>query len=148
MRETTLEESGEPSGTLDLLGRRATLRLLWELREGPLNFRALQEAAATNPAQLNIRLKELRAATLVEHAPGGYRLSERGRELLAVLEPLFEWAGQAARRPSAPAAAPLTPAELGLQAGAPRAPGETTRFTPDGIFHSERPADRRAISAS
>ena len=31
---------------LDLLGRRGSLRILWELREGvPLTFRALQDAA-------------------------------------------------------------------------------------------------------
>src|SRR6266480_959095 len=49
---------------LDLLGRRMTLRVLWELsRSGePLTFRALQGAADTNPALLNTRLKELRAA--------------------------------------------------------------------------------------
>ncbi len=78
MRDSTDRTGGEPGGALELLGRRATLRLVWELRDGPLNFRALQEAAATNPAQLNIRLKELRAAGLAEHGEGGYRLSRRG----------------------------------------------------------------------
>ncbi len=60
---------------LDLLGRRMTLRILWELRDGPLNFRALQEAAATNPSVLNARLAELREARLVEHGPDGYALT-------------------------------------------------------------------------
>lgn len=75
---------------LDLLGRRAALRVLWELRSDTLTFRALQEAAQTNPSLLNTRLKELREAGLIEH-DGGYRLSTRGRTMLAALQPLYEW---------------------------------------------------------
>ncbi|MCW5662112.1 MAG: helix-turn-helix transcriptional regulator [Burkholderiaceae bacterium] len=78
---------------LDLLGRRAALRVLWELRgDDPLTFRALQDAAATNPALLNTRLKELREARLVEHGAGGYRLTAEGRALLEAMRPLSEWA--------------------------------------------------------
>lgn len=77
---------------LDLLGRRAALRLLWELRGEPLTFRALQEACDSNPSLLNTRLKELRGMGVVEHAGGGYRLSAQGRELLAALQPLYQWA--------------------------------------------------------
>lgn len=83
--------SGRPiMAVLDLLGRRAALRVLWELRTATLTFRALQEAARTNPSLLNTRLKELREAGLVEHE-GGYRLSARGRTMLAALQPLYEW---------------------------------------------------------
>jgi DNA-binding HxlR family transcriptional regulator len=77
---------------LDLLGRRATLRVLWELRGEALTFRALQDAAATNPALLNTRLKELREARLVDHAEGGYQLTTDGRALLDAMRPLSEWA--------------------------------------------------------
>ena len=83
---------------LDLLGRRAALRVLWELRGEPLTFRALQEAADTNPSLLNTRLKELREASLVDHEAGGYRLSTDGRALLAALEPLGDWARRWAAR--------------------------------------------------
>jgi DNA-binding HxlR family transcriptional regulator len=81
---------------LDLLGRRMTLRVLWELsRSGrPLTFRALQGAADTNPALLNTRLKELRAARLVVHSGDGYSLSEEGQTLLRLLMPLRKWADQ------------------------------------------------------
>ena len=82
---------------LDLLGRRAALRVLWELRGEPLTFRALQDAAATNPALLNTRLKELREAGLVDHAEGGYFLTLAGRELMAALNPLSDWAAAWAR---------------------------------------------------
>jgi DNA-binding HxlR family transcriptional regulator len=97
---------------LDLLGRRMTLRILWELStaQGPLTFRALQIAADTNPSVLNSRLRELRMARIVEHARGGYRLSTTGRSLLALILPLHAWADRWAaqlkrsgsRRPAQP----------------------------------------------
>ncbi len=77
---------------LDLLGRRAALRILWELRSDQLTFRALQEACGTNPGVLNTRLAELRAAELVEHAAGGYLLTAEGHKLMAALRPLSAWA--------------------------------------------------------
>jgi DNA-binding HxlR family transcriptional regulator len=87
---------------LDLLGRRAALRILWELRGDPLTFRALQEGCETNPSLLNTRIKELRAAGLVEHLDGGYRLTREGRKLSVALQPLSAWA--AAWGGAAPAA--------------------------------------------
>jgi len=77
---------------LDLFGRRGTLRIIWELREATLTFRALQDAAETNPALLNTRLKELREAALVAHIGDGYALTALGRELLKAFEPLSKWA--------------------------------------------------------
>ncbi len=82
---------------LDLLGRRATLRLLWELRDAPLNFRALISAAGTNPGLLNTRLKELRAARLVELHENGYVLTREGRDLVEALQPLLKWAARWAK---------------------------------------------------
>ena len=96
--------SGRPiMVVLDLLGRRAALRVLWELRGQALTFRALQDAAATNPALLNTRLKELRDAGVVEHGEGGYFLSDSGHALMQALHPLSAWAdtwghGAATRR--------------------------------------------------
>jgi DNA-binding HxlR family transcriptional regulator len=77
---------------LDLLGRRTALRILWELRDGPLTFRALQEACETTPGLLNTRLKELRATDIVTHADGGYQLTPQGRKLRTALNPLSAWA--------------------------------------------------------
>ncbi|MET3377491.1 DNA-binding HxlR family transcriptional regulator [Variovorax boronicumulans] len=79
---------------LDLLGRRTALRVLWELREGSLTFRALQDACETNTRLLNTRLTELREVGLVEHAEGGYRLTDEGRRLSKALKPLSTWADQ------------------------------------------------------
>lgn len=91
--------SGRPVMVLlDLLGRRGALRLLWELRSGePLTFRALQDAADSNPSALNTRLKELREAGWVEHDGAGYRLTARGTELLALLLPLSAFADRTLR---------------------------------------------------
>jgi DNA-binding HxlR family transcriptional regulator len=83
---------------LDLLGRRTSLRILWELRDDPLSFRALTEAAETNPAVLNTRLAELRETQIVEMGPDGYALTTSGRKLLELLSPLSKWADRWARR--------------------------------------------------
>ena len=77
---------------LDVLGRRGTLRVLWELRGEPLTFRGLQSACETNPGTLNTRLKELRRLDLVDHRNGGYRLTVHGRKLVTALGPLQSWA--------------------------------------------------------
>ncbi|MBC7955793.1 MAG: helix-turn-helix transcriptional regulator [Cytophagales bacterium] len=78
---------------LDLLGRRAALRMVWELRRGDqLTFRALQDACDTNPSLLNTRLKELREAGLIDHVEGGYHLTAEGRKLMTALMPLCQWA--------------------------------------------------------
>ena len=86
-------KTGRPlMAAFDLLGRRGVLRILWELRSGePLTFRALQTAAELPPATLNTRLRELRAAGIVE-AEHGYRLSQLGKQLQPALEPLHAWA--------------------------------------------------------
>jgi DNA-binding HxlR family transcriptional regulator len=76
---------------LDVLGRRGALRVLWELRDGPLTFRALQDACETNPGSLNARLKDLRELGTVDHEDGGYRLSKSGRILMETLNDLQTW---------------------------------------------------------
>ncbi len=78
---------------LDLLGRRWALRVIWELREGPLQFRALQErCAGMSSSVLNQRLHELRSAGIVELGDRGYRLTDEGRELREAVAPLDAWA--------------------------------------------------------
>jgi DNA-binding HxlR family transcriptional regulator len=78
---------------LDLLGRRWTLRILWELREATLTSRALRKACDdASPTVLQTRLAELRQAGFVELAPEGYRLTETGKQLLDTLLPLHRFA--------------------------------------------------------
>lgn len=79
---------------LDLLGRRGSLRLLWELRDGRgQSFRQLgSNAGEMSPSVMNDRLKELREAGLVELGAGGYLLTDSGTGLLHKLKPLHQWA--------------------------------------------------------
>ena len=79
---------------LDLLGRRSTLRILWELKGEPMTFRALQAACETNSSLLNTRLAELRELGLVEHRGEGYDLAPEGLKLKSALMPLSDWAAQ------------------------------------------------------
>ncbi|HEV7407637.1 MAG TPA: helix-turn-helix domain-containing protein [Bradyrhizobium sp.] len=79
---------------LELLGRRWTLRILWELRESTLTSRALREACDdASPTVLQARLADLGQAGFVELAPAsGYRLTETGKELLGTFLPLHKFA--------------------------------------------------------
>lgn len=85
---------------LDLLGRRWTLRILWELRDGEaLAFGALRDrAGGLSTSVLTQRLRELEDAALVARDPhGAYALTALGRRLLRDLEPLHAFAGAWAR---------------------------------------------------
>ena len=79
---------------LDLLGRRWSLRVLWELRHGPLGARALRTRCDDmSPSVLYHRLAELTDAGLVERADDQrYQLTQIGRDLGAALDPLDSWA--------------------------------------------------------
>jgi DNA-binding HxlR family transcriptional regulator len=99
---------------LDLLGRRWTLRVIWELREGSLTFRELQErCGAVSSSVLNQRLAELRAAGAIERDSGGYRLTPEGRRLLEAYPPMQAWAERWARRERRRQARERTPPEPG-----------------------------------
>ena len=85
---------------LDLLGRRWTLRILWELRDGPLTSRALRTVCdEVSPTVLQARLSELREAGFVELvAGGGYDLTALGRELQENFLPLHRFAERWSKR--------------------------------------------------
>jgi len=84
---------------LDLMGRRWTLRIVWELRGDPLTSRALRERCDDiSPTVLQTRVGELREAGFVElETPGGYQLTPLGRELLAAILPLHAFADRWAK---------------------------------------------------
>ena len=84
---------------LDLLGKRWTLRIVWELRDGALTSRALRAACDdASPTVVQQRLSELRDAGLVATGDGGYALTDLGRELFALFMPLHRFAEQWAKR--------------------------------------------------
>ncbi len=76
----------------DLLGRRWAMGIIWNLSKGPATFRSLQEQCETiSPSILNSRTKDLREAGLIEKTDEGYALTELGRDLFSLLEPVAEW---------------------------------------------------------
>src|SRR6476620_7827876 len=88
--------SGRPiMALLDLLGRRWSLRIIWELRDDrSLTSRALRAACDdASPTILQTRLSELREAGLVELVAGdGYRLTGLGKDLMENFLPLHRFA--------------------------------------------------------
>ncbi len=80
---------------LDALGRRWSLRILWELRDERLTFRELRERCDdVSPTSLNLRLKELRRLQLVDHNEEGFGYTEFGRELGEHLVNLSKWSSR------------------------------------------------------
>jgi len=87
--------TGRPlMAAMDLLGRRWALRILWELRDGPLGARALQSRCdQMSSSVLYERLDELTAAGLLTRdEAGAYLLTDLGAALAPALESLDAWA--------------------------------------------------------
>lgn len=89
--------SGRPvMALLDLLGRRWTLRIVWELRESSApTFREMQQrCGGISSSVLTTRLRELAEADIVTHDDAGYALTPIGRELLDLVIPLERWSAR------------------------------------------------------
>ena len=89
--------TGRPlMAALDLLGRRWALRLLWELRDGPVGARAMQaRSEGISSSVMYERLRELAEAGLVTRTTTGeYQLSDLGHGLSRAIAPLDAWARQ------------------------------------------------------
>jgi DNA-binding HxlR family transcriptional regulator len=81
---------------LELVGRRWTMRILWELRAGRRPFNELRrQAGGMSQSVLVTRLTELFGAGLVADTDGGYELTPLGAALMPELERLraysVEW---------------------------------------------------------
>jgi DNA-binding HxlR family transcriptional regulator len=78
---------------LDLLGRRWALRILWELRDGPLGARTLRaKCDEMSSSVLYERLNELHQAGLIQQNDAlNYELTTIGRDLGKAIEPLQRW---------------------------------------------------------
>jgi DNA-binding HxlR family transcriptional regulator len=99
----------------DLLESRYAMRVIWALSDGhPQTFRLLQDSVGgVTPNTLNTRIKELRAARLVDHSGHGYRLTAQGSDLARRLVEVQQFAGkwsQQQARVAASAAHPHHPA--------------------------------------
>ena len=83
---------------LDLLGRRWSLRVLWELTAEPLGARALlARCDGLSPSVLYDRLRELTDAGLVGREGEAYALTSLGRALADAIAPLDAWSRRWAR---------------------------------------------------
>ena len=98
----------------DLLESRYAMRVIWALSDGhPQTFRLLQDSVGgVTPNTLNTRIKELRAARLVDHSGHGYRLTTQGAELARRLSDVQQFAGKWAHQ-QARVAANATPHQPG-----------------------------------
>src|SRR3954453_11516733 len=86
--------TGRPiMAAMDLLGRRWALRIIWELRSGPVGARALlARCEGLSSSVLYQRLAELTSSGLIAATPDGYQLTPSGASLGQALAPLDEWA--------------------------------------------------------
>lgn len=88
--------TGRPIMALfDLVGRRWTLRVIWELEQAarPLTFRGLRATCDDlSSSVLTRRLAELTEARIVERVSDGYVLTATGHDLVRSLEPVLAWA--------------------------------------------------------
>jgi DNA-binding HxlR family transcriptional regulator len=87
--------TGRPvMAALDLLGRRWTLRVIWELQQQPAGFRELRRRCdSMSSSVLAERLRDLREAQIVSVDAGGvYHLTSLGERLHGALAPLQDWA--------------------------------------------------------
>ncbi|MCZ4514215.1 helix-turn-helix domain-containing protein [Streptomyces sp. ActVer] len=80
---------------LDLLGRRWTLRVIWELHRSaaPIGFRGLQRRCdAMSSSVLSARLTDLREAGIaVPTDETTWRLTPLGDDLVTAMGPLLDW---------------------------------------------------------
>ncbi len=88
--------TGRPvMAALDLLGRRWSLRVIWELRDGPLGARALRDRCdEMSSSVLYDRLRELTTAGVIAADSGTYTLTPIGVELIDALMPLVDWSNR------------------------------------------------------
>jgi DNA-binding HxlR family transcriptional regulator len=85
------------AAAFELLGRRQSLRVLWELGDGPLGFRELQRLSDTSSSVLSQRLRDLSDNGLVESKHGQWQLTRQGNNLVTTLDGLSPWAKRWAR---------------------------------------------------
>ncbi|WP_066270263.1 winged helix-turn-helix transcriptional regulator [Hydrogenophaga palleronii] len=99
----------------DLLESRYAMRIIWALSDGhPQTFRLLQDSVGgVTPNTLNTRIKQLRAAHLVDHAGHGYRLTTQGSELARRLTEVQAFAGKWSQQQARLAAAATPPSGNG-----------------------------------
>ena len=90
------KENASIGTLLSLLESRYAIRVLWALKDGhPQTFRLLQDSVGgITPNTLNTRIKELRAAGLLDHGSDGYFVTSLGSDLLKRMGDLSAFASK------------------------------------------------------
>lgn len=90
------KENAAIGSLLSLLESRYAIRVLWALKDNhPQTFRLLQDSVGgITPNTLNTRIKELRAAGLLDHGSDGYAVTTLGAELLKRMGDLSAFAAK------------------------------------------------------
>ncbi len=98
----------------DLLESRYAMRVIWALSDGhPQTFRLLQDSVGgVTPNTLNTRLKQLRAAHLVDHGRAGYRLTAPGADLARRMTDVQRFANRWAQQQARATAAMIPAAQV------------------------------------
>ncbi|RJO74822.1 transcriptional regulator [Nocardia panacis] len=94
MRSASRPARRDPAlDTLELLGQRWMLRILWELRPGPLGFLELRRRMDNcSSSMLSARLQQLQANDIVAKRPDkAWELTTAGKDLGRVLDHLTQW---------------------------------------------------------
>lgn len=96
---------------LELISRRWTLRIVWELQDGSATFTDLQKRCdGMSTSTLTLRLSDLLGAGVVlQRESGAYDLTPLGAQLLDHLVPLDTWSQLWARQLAAREATSKTP---------------------------------------
>lgn len=96
MKETAL--CPRLSKALDLIGKRWTALIIYQLLEGPQRFNAIESALPVSGRLLSERLKELEKEGIVERKVFSevpirveYSLTEKGHSLEATVREIEEW---------------------------------------------------------
>jgi DNA-binding HxlR family transcriptional regulator len=88
-------QSDEPIRALfDLVGRRWTLRIIWELAQAgrALRFSELQvRCDDMSSSVLAQRIADLRGAWVLDLSTEGYEITDVGADLISSMEPLVRW---------------------------------------------------------
>lgn len=79
--------------TMELIGQRWILRVLWELEPGCLGFLELRRRMGNcSSSMLSTRLQHLQTAGVItKNADKTYELTPAGLALTAALQPLWDW---------------------------------------------------------
>ncbi len=95
---------------IDLLSRRHAMTLVWLLQDGkPRRFNDIKRALGVNPVSLSQRLGELEGAGVVDRKTFKqvpprveYWLTDKGRELVPLMDQLGVWSSKHHATPPAP----------------------------------------------